>query len=73
MPPMKPHIHLREIRERQRLSQVELARRAGVHQTYISMLELGQREPSLSTVAQLAAALEVDPLELLSFGTPVHA
>jgi transcriptional regulator with XRE-family HTH domain len=41
------------------ISQEELANRAGLHQTYVSDVERGQRNPSLSTVEKLARALEV--------------
>jgi transcriptional regulator with XRE-family HTH domain len=41
------------------LSRAELARRAHVSRPYIFMLEAGQREPSLVTVAALARALGV--------------
>jgi len=41
------------------ISQEELANRAGLHQTYVSDVERGQRNPSLSTVEKLAGALQV--------------
>lgn len=47
---------LREARTKARLSQPELARRAGVAQSVISAYESGKREPSLSTLMRLVAA-----------------
>jgi transcriptional regulator with XRE-family HTH domain len=53
-------------RVRRGLTQTELARRLGCHFSYISLLESGKRDPSLSSVERLAAALDV-PLLILFF------
>ena len=47
---------LRSARTRSRLSQADLARRAGVAQSVISAYESGRREPSLRTLARLVEA-----------------
>ncbi len=47
---------LREARSRARLSQSELARRAGVPQSVVSEYEAGRRQPALPTLAKLVAA-----------------
>ena len=47
---------LREARLRAHLSQVELARRAGVTQSVVSAYESGTRQPSLPTLRRLVAA-----------------
>jgi uncharacterized protein len=47
---------LREARHRSRLSQAELARRAGVAQSVISAYESDRREPSLRTFVRLIEA-----------------
>lgn len=47
---------LREARIRARLSQVQLARRAGVSQSVISAYESGARQPSLPTLTRLVEA-----------------
>jgi len=52
----------------QGLSQEELAERAGVHRTYVSSLERGQRNVGLDNVFALAAALKVQPAALLQEG-----
>ena len=49
-------VTLREARRRARLTQVELARRAGVTQSVISAYESGQRQPSVGMLARLVAA-----------------
>jgi predicted nucleotidyltransferase/DNA-binding XRE family transcriptional regulator len=53
---------LREARTRSRLSQTDLARRAGVAQSVISAYESGHREPSLRTLQRLVAATGNDLL-----------
>lgn len=47
---------LREARTKARLTQSELARRAGTTQSVISAYEAGHRQPALSTLANLVAA-----------------
>ncbi|MGO9079558.1 MAG: helix-turn-helix domain-containing protein [Streptosporangiaceae bacterium] len=42
------------------LSQTQLARRLGMHQSAIARLEAGDHEPSLSTLARLAMGLGID-------------
>ena len=66
---------IKELRERRRLTQDELAKRAGVSQGYISKLEPSSRpgkaktvrksNPSLPTLKKLARALGVAVTELL--------
>jgi transcriptional regulator with XRE-family HTH domain len=53
-------------RAKRRLSQVELAKRAGISVSYLSLLERNKRDPPLSTVKKVADALGI-PLELLFF------
>src|ERR1700754_351328 len=50
---------VRELRERADVSQTELARRAGMAQSAISDYERGRKEPSLSTLQRLAAAVDL--------------
>ena len=48
---------LRHLRQEAGLTQEELGFEADLRRTYISILELGQQQPSLSTVLKLAKAL----------------
>ncbi len=50
---------LRAERDRQGLSQAELARRAGVSQSNIARLEDGSRSCTVSTLAKLAGGLKL--------------
>lgn len=56
---------LREVRKKSGLSQEQLGFESGYHRTYISLLERGQKSPSLKTIFQLAKALKVLPSDLL--------
>ena len=47
---------LRDARKRARLSQTDVARRAGVAQSVVSVYESGRREPSIRTLERLVAA-----------------
>jgi transcriptional regulator with XRE-family HTH domain len=57
--------NLRRIRTQVGLSQEELAYRAGLHRTYISSIERGQRNVSLENIFLIAEALGIEPGELL--------
>ena len=53
-------LNLQELRRARGLSQEELAHRAEVHQTYLSGVERGRRNPSVMVLARIAAALDAD-------------
>jgi transcriptional regulator with XRE-family HTH domain len=55
---------LRELRRERGLSQEELAFRAGLHRTYVSSAERGERNVSLINIERLARALEIDMSDL---------
>jgi transcriptional regulator with XRE-family HTH domain len=57
--------NLRHARERAELTQEEVAQRSGVHATEVSRIEGGKRDPKVSTVQRLAAAVGVSASELL--------
>lgn len=52
---------LRAIREKLGMSQEEVAERAGVDRTYISILERGLKSPTLDTMERICAALGTLP------------
>jgi transcriptional regulator with XRE-family HTH domain len=60
---------LRKLRESRGFTQEELAHRAGFDRTYISLVERGQRNPSLINVLRLAEGLGLPPIEL--FKSPI--
>jgi len=57
--------NLRKLRTAKGWSQEEFAFEAGIHRTYISDLERGARNPTISVVDKLAKALGVNVGELL--------
>jgi len=58
--------NLRRCRKRARLSQEEVAARAGLHRTEIGKLEAGERRARIDTLMKLTAAVESSPDELLA-------
>jgi transcriptional regulator with XRE-family HTH domain len=50
-----------------RLSQEELAERAGLHRTYIGMIERAEKNITLENIEKLAKALKTPLHELLKF------
>jgi transcriptional regulator with XRE-family HTH domain len=56
---------LREVREGRGISQEKLAGLAGLHRTYVSSVERGQRNISLLNIESLALALGVTMAELM--------
>ncbi len=55
---------LGQLRRERGWSQEELADRAGLHRTYLSSTERGQRNISLANLDKLAQALEIDIAEM---------
>ena len=51
-------------RKRLGLSQAALAERAGTAPNYIALIEVGKNFPSLPMLEKIAAALEIDALDL---------
>jgi len=55
---------VRQLREAKKLSQEQLAFKAGIHRTYIGGIERGERNPALKNIAAIADALDVSLSEL---------
>ena len=56
---------LRKLREAAGLTQEQLGFEADLRRTYVSILELGQQQPSLTTILKVAQALNCSPGRLL--------
>lgn len=61
--------HVAKLRKQQGMSQEELSGRCGLDRTYISGIERGKRNLSLTNVFKLAKALGVPPKVLLDYPT----
>ncbi|GIZ13969.1 helix-turn-helix domain-containing protein [Pseudomonas aeruginosa] len=73
--PIKPHQsvlvsifaeNVRRTRQELGLSQEELAERAGVHRTYVGMLERSEKNVTIYNIERIALALGVEPALLLT-------
>jgi transcriptional regulator with XRE-family HTH domain len=71
--PLRRPAALAELGERVRqrrlelgLSQTECAKEQSFSQAFLSMVELGQRNPTFSTVLDLADALDMDAADLVA-------
>lgn len=58
-------LKLKKIRNSKDLSQEKLAEITGLHRTYISSLERGNRNPTLLTLQSLSKALDMSVDELI--------
>ncbi len=58
---------VRELRLARKLSQEELAFRAGVHRTYLGSIERGERNVALRNIDLIASALGITLSELFAF------
>lgn len=58
---------LREVRKDKKLTQQELAEKAGLHLTYVGHLELGKYHPTVFVMWKIAKALNVSINDLTDF------
>ncbi len=57
--------NVQEYRRAQQISQEQLADTAGVHRTYIGMIERAEKNITLLNIAKIANALKISPSALL--------
>ena len=58
-------LNLKRLRDAMDVSQEEMADKAGIHRTYISGVERGVRNPTVTVLAKIAKAAGAAPEELL--------
>lgn len=56
---------LRDLRKEAGLTQEQLALEADLRRTFVSLLELGQQQPTLQTIFKLSLALNKKPSDFL--------
>lgn len=56
---------LRKLRKEFGLTQEDLGFEADLRRTFVSVLELGQQQPTLNTIFKLAKALKISPSDLI--------
>lgn len=60
---------LKDLRKSKGISQEKLALAGDLDRTFISLMERGQRQPSLTTILRISEALEIKPSELMDLIT----
>ena len=65
MAPKRLGMTIQRWRTKRKLTQAELAARAGIHRIYLAQIEGQTKVPSLATLEKLARALRVKPGRLL--------
>lgn len=60
-------LKIKELRAKKKISQEKLAFLAGLHRTYVSDIERGNRNVSLINMEKLANALKADIKDLVDF------
>lgn len=58
-------VRLRKVRTTKGISQEKLGELAGIHRTFVSMVERGERNVTIATVEKLAKALECRMADLM--------
>ena len=57
---------IRELRKQRGWRQIDLAEETGIHENYVSDLEMGRKEICLRTLQTLARTFSLTPSQLLS-------
>ncbi len=56
--PTRPQNKIKELRKKKKLKQSALASRVGIHQSEISVIETGERMPSIRLAGKIAKVLD---------------
>jgi len=57
--------NLRLLRRERGWSQEKLGQNVGISTNYVGMIERQERSPTIKVIEKIAAAFEIDPIELL--------
>jgi transcriptional regulator with XRE-family HTH domain len=63
--PKRLGVTIKQLRQRRKMTQAQLAKRADVHRIYIAQIEAATKVPSLGTLEKIAKALGVKVGRLL--------
>jgi len=58
---------IRKVRKENGLSQEELAEKAGLHRTYIGMIERGEKNITLTNIEKISKALNIELTQAMDF------
>jgi transcriptional regulator with XRE-family HTH domain len=68
--PISPHAAFGQVLRKHRLaaemSQEQLGLESGVQRNFISLIETGQNQPTISTIFKLAVAMGIKPSKLIT-------
>lgn len=64
-------VNVRRLRRASRITKTDFAKRCGVGRPYLDKVEHGKANPTLEYLGRFAAALDVDPLYLLTPQSPL--
>lgn len=59
--------HVKSLRQENKLSQEELAYKAGLHRTYIGMIERGEKNITLLNIKKIANAFDISLNKIMEF------
>jgi transcriptional regulator with XRE-family HTH domain len=62
---------LKQMREQKGLTQEAVAEKAGVHITWVTQMERGYRNPTIISVAKIAAALETSLVDVFALAEEI--
>jgi transcriptional regulator with XRE-family HTH domain len=58
-------ILLKDLRKKKTISQEKLAEKTGLNRIFISLIETGKRNPTLTTICKISQGLDIKASELL--------